>query len=208
VRIAVGLIRIALAIAIIAAVVTTHLDALGRGPVNLFNLYGYFTTQSNLISVGVLIAAGIQAFRGRASGPVLSVLRAVATTCIAVVGIVYATLLAPIGADVDIVAPWANIVLHYVSPIVVVLDWLLVGDRRRLGLGRIWMLLVYPAVWTIVVLIRGATDGWVPYPFLSPSQGYGVVSLYCVAILVVFVVFGLLVLLASRYRGLLLPRRG
>ena len=73
-------------------------------------------------------------------------------------------------------------------------------------LGRVWALLVYPAVWTVVVLIRGATDGWVPYPFLNPAQGYGVVAIYCVAILVVFVVVGLLVLLVSRWRGLLLRR--
>ena len=57
------------------------------------------------------------------------------------------------------------------------------------------------------MLVRGATDGWVPYPFLDPAQGYGVVALYCLAILVLFVGIGLLVLLASRTNGVL-PARG
>ncbi len=205
-RSAVALVRLALAVAILVAIVATHIETASRVPVNVFNLYGYFTTQSNLIAAGVLIAAGATGLRRRRQGPALSLLRAVATTCIAIVGLVYATLLAPLGAEGGVPIPWANTILHIVSPIVIVIDWLVIGDRRRIPFRRIWLLLLYPAVWTIVVLIRGATDGWVPYPFLDPSQGYGVVTIYCVGILVVFVVVGLLVLLVSRFRGVLLRR--
>jgi len=206
VRPVLGIVRLAVAVLLLAAVIATHLDAASRGPVNVFNIYGYFTIQSNLLSAGALIALGITAVRGRVPGPVLTLVRAIATTCIVIVGIVYAVLLAPIAAEVGIDLPWANAVLHYVAPIVVALDWLLLGDRVVIPWRRIWWVLLYPFVWTVVVLIRGATDGWVPYPFLNPAQGYGIVSLYCVAILVVFVVVGLLVLLASRFRGVLLRR--
>ena len=34
-----------------------------------------------------------------------------------------------------------------------------------------WLHVLYPVVWIAVVLVRGATDGWVPYPFLNPEQG-------------------------------------
>lgn len=205
-RLAVGIVRLALACAILIAVIATHLDVASRTPVNPFNLYGYFTIQSNLIAAGVLIAAGIVALRGRSAGPVFSLLRAIATTCIVIVGLVFAVLLAPLGAAGGVQLPWANSILHEVSPILIALDWLFVGDRMRIGLGRIWAVLIYPAIWTIVVLLRGATDGWVPYPFLNPAQGYGVVAAYCIGILVLFVVIGLLVLVASRWRGLLLRR--
>jgi hypothetical protein len=60
--------------------------------------------------------------------------------------------------------------------------------------------LVYPAVWTIVILIRGATDGWVPYPFLDPAQGYGVVAIYCVGVGVSIGLLGVLVVGMSRLR--------
>ena len=88
------------------------------------------------------------------------------------------------------------------SPIYVAIDWLLFGDRRRLALKRLWVILVYPIVWLIVVLVRGATDGWVPYPFLAPANGYGSVAVYCVIIALVIGAVGLLVLWYSRVRVL------
>jgi hypothetical protein len=54
----------------------------------------------------------------------------------------------------------------------------------------------------VVVIIRGATDGWVPYPFLDPANGYGSVAVYCVIIAIAFAVVGWLVLWYSRVRVL------
>jgi hypothetical protein len=48
--------------------------------------------------------------------------------------------------------------------------------------GGSWVSLIYPVLWVVVVLICGATDGWVPYPFLDPATGYGSVAIYCLAI--------------------------
>ena len=71
-RPAVAIVRLALAIAILAAVVATHLDAASRGPINLFNIYGYFTIQSNLIVAGRYIlqpeVMGILAHQGKGAG--------------------------------------------------------------------------------------------------------------------------------------------
>ena len=77
-------------------------------------------------------------------------------------------------------------------------EWLTTADRRRIPFSRLWMLLVYPFVWIVVILIRGATDGWVPYPFLDPAAGYVVLAMYVVAILVAMLTVGSLVILASR----------
>ena len=86
--------------------------------------------------------------------------------------------------------PWANTVLHVIVPIYAAIDWIFFGDRTPVPWNRFWLVFIYPLVWRIVVLIRGATDGWVPYPFLNPSQGYGVVALYCVGIAVAIGVVG------------------
>lgn len=195
---AVGVARIAVAAAIVAAVFATHVEAASRGPVNPFNLYGYFTVQSNLIAAVSWFIAGTLALRGRTRGAGLSLLGAVATTCLTIVGLVYAVLLAPLGAVGGVPLAWANIVLHVVSPLAAMIDWTLIGDRRRLSPSSLWVILVYPIVWTAVVLIRGATDGWVPYPFLDPAQGYGVVAGYATAIAALFAVVGAAVLWASR----------
>ena len=38
--------------------------------------------------------------------------------------------------------------------------------------------------WTVFTLVRGAIDGWYPYPFLDPANGgYGTVALYAIAIM-------------------------
>ena len=95
---------------------------------------------------------------------------------------------------------WANFVLHVAVPIYVAIDWIFFGDRPRLPWNRFFIVLVYPIVWLIVVLVRGATDGWVPYPFLSPTLGYGVVALYCVGIAVAIAVVGAGVWALSRVR--------
>ena len=43
--------------------------------------------------------------------------------------------------------------------------------------------LVYPILWVRLTLLRGAVDGWYPYPFLDPADGgYGMVAIVVVAI--------------------------
>lgn len=92
-------------------------------------------------------------------------------------------------------------------PLYLALDWLFVDDRRPISLRRVPWFLVYPAVWLGVVLVRGGTDGWVPYPFLDPRQGYGVVAIACVAIGVFITLIGIVVARVARVRLLRVERR-
>ena len=49
--------------------------------------------------------------------------------------------------------------------------------------------LVYPLVWTLATVVRGAIDGWYPYPFLDPANGgYGQVAVSVVGVTVAFAV--------------------
>ena len=199
-RAIVGALRLVLAAVTVVAIVATALDVLSRGPINVFNFFGYFTIQSNILLVVTLTLAGLHGLRSADQPRWLEVARGLTTTYIVIVGIVYATLLAPLGAAGGVQVPWANFILHVVTPVVGALDWLLIGDRKRLPLSRLWLVLLYPATWLAVVLVRGATDGWVPYPFLNPSNGYGSVAIVCVGITAAILLVGWLVFLASRYR--------
>jgi hypothetical protein len=197
-RPAFAVLRIAAAVISLAAVASTFFDTAARTAINPFNFFGFFTVQSNIFTAIVLLVVGIAGFSRRKRSRRLDLALAAATTYIVVVGLVYNTLLAGLAGGIDV--PWANTVLHVIVPIYVALDWLLFGDRRRLVIKQVWIILVYPIVWLIVVLLRGATDGWVPYPFLAPATGYGSVAVYCVIIAVVIAAVGLLVLWYSKVR--------
>lgn len=192
-RVVIGIVRVAVAAAVVVSVTATFLTA--RAPVNPLNFFGFFTIQSNIIAAAAELLAGI-ALLQRRRGPVL--LRAAAITYIALTGLVYNTLLTGIAGGVAL--PWANQVLHVWVPVVVLLDWTLVPDRPPLPWRQIWIVVPYPLVWLAVVLVRGATDGWVPYPFLDPHIGYGTVAVYCTAITATVLLIAAIAWATSRLR--------
>jgi hypothetical protein len=190
--------RSVLVVATLAAVFATFADTASRGPVNPFNFFGYFTIQSNLLGAFVLGAAAMAGVFGRPQNLILQLARASITTYLLVVALVYNTLLTGLGGGVEL--GWANTVMHVVFPLYCLLDWLLVPDRDTLSLRYLWVVELYPAAWCAVVLVRGAVDGWVPYPFLDPSDGYGSVLLYVAGIAATFILVGAVVFASSRLR--------
>ena len=117
-----------------------------------------------------------------------------------IVGIVYNTLLAGASLAGSFDLKWSSNILHVIIPNYALVDWVLFADRKKLRSNKLWIVLIYPIVWLVVILIRGATDGWVPYPFLDPATGYGSVAAYSIAIAVFTVLFGLAVFALSRVR--------
>ncbi|TXN32283.1 hypothetical protein FVP33_01235 [Lacisediminihabitans profunda] len=196
-------VRLAVALLGIAAIVSTFFDTATRATINPFNFFGFFTMQSNIMLVIVLLVAALVSFSGKAQSRWLELARGCATTYIVITGAVYNVLLAGLEGGVSLA--WANTVLHVILPVYAAFDWMLFSDRSSLPWNKIWVSLVYPIVWIIVVLIRGATDGWVPYPFLNPAQGYGVVALYALAIAVATVVFAASIWAVSRMHLLGIP---
>jgi hypothetical protein len=169
--------------------------AVGDG--NPFNFFGYFTNQTSLLASGVLIALGALVIAGRRVPNWLSLLRGIATAYLLVVAVIYNVLVPGTGS-----APaWVSLVLHVLFPILVALDWLLVRDRPRLRWRLLWLLLPYPVVWLVIVLIRGVTDGWVPYGFLLPERGVVSLLLHIVGLLVAIVVAGIVVWMTSGVRA-------
>lgn len=175
-------------------------DATHGGDIWPWDWFGYFTTQNNLAAGFVLSFAAVAVLRGRRVRWI-EYARAAVTTYIFIVGTVFWTLLATV---TPIAIPWTNDVVHAVVPAYCLLDWLLIGDRAPLSFRRIWVIYPYAIVWLAVTLIRGATDGWVPYPFLDPSTGYASVALYCGAIVLIATVVALVFWGASRVPGAVL----
>ncbi len=160
----------------------------------------FFTLQANIFAAVVFAISAFATFSGRGQSKTLVIARGTAATYLIIVGIVYNTVLVNSPGGGGVALPWANHILHIAAPLYVAVDWVLVGDRNPLPWKRFGVVLTYPIIWLVVVLIRGATDGWVPYPFLDPATGYGSVAIYAVLIAVGFGIFGSLIWALSPVR--------
>ncbi len=104
----------------------------------------------------------------------------------AVVGLVFTALLR--NTDLGALLPWVNVVLHYIMPCAVVLEWLVVPHGVAVSRQHVLAATVLPTVYLAYVLIRGASTGWYPYPFLNPVNvgGYPGVAAYAAGIALTF----------------------
>lgn len=188
--------RYVAAAVIVAAVMHDMIAAIVGGSFVVWNFFGYFTIQNNLVGAALLVLAA--RVTGKPRPAWLEHARLFWTVYLSIVAVVYWTLL--YGNVDDPAVPWANVVLHGVSAVVMIADWLLEGPRRVLVFPGLWVITAYPMVWLAVVLVRGATDGWVPYPFLDPDTGYGSIAAYVVAIAAVLIVLAPLTARLTRWR--------
>ena len=166
----VGGVRLAIAaltLAALGAQIERGSDEPGFGIVEFFS---YFTVESNLIAAAVLVAAGVLALRG-ARDERVDRLRGAATLYMTVTGLGYAILLS---GDDSPLLPWANVVVHYLTPIWMVADWTIDRPPRPIPFAEVvgaWM--AFPTAFFLYTLIRGEIVDWYPYLFLDVSEhGY------------------------------------
>jgi hypothetical protein len=181
-------VRLASIVTVISAIVVVAADLASRSNFDPTRFFAFFTIQSNLI--GVAAFAWLLATRDRPASFGLELLRGAAALYLTVTFFVVIFLLS--GADVQLDLVWVDFVLHKLFPVIVVADWLIDPPRARLTTRHALILLIYPIIWVVLTMIRGAADGWYPYPFLDPeSGGYGPVALVIAAITVGFFVLAL-----------------
>ncbi|SFS05968.1 hypothetical protein SAMN04487846_2048 [Microbacterium sp. cf046] len=169
---------------------------------DVVNFFSYFTNLSNIIISVVFIISAVRLVRDRTLVSSADVaIRGAAVVYIVFVGLVFNTLL----RDVELgdLMPWVNVVCHFVLPIAGLIDWLVWPPRRRIPIATAFWWLVFPAVYVVYSLIRGAITGFYPYPFFNPAAvgGYAGVALYCAGMLVGFLVLALLIRWAGNALG-------
>ena len=173
-----------LAFAALAVVAMTHqLDSSGRAKAG--NFFSFFTIQSNIAAAAML--ALLVVVRKPERGVWFEAVRAGVVFFIAVTGVVFALLLQGLQEELQTTTHWVDTVVHRVMPLVLVVDWLVEGPRRRLPR---WVALAWLGclgAWLAYTLVRGAIVDWYPYPFVDVSaHGYDGVALRCAALLVAF----------------------
>ncbi|HST54991.1 MAG TPA: Pr6Pr family membrane protein [Solirubrobacteraceae bacterium] len=125
-------------------------------------------------------------------------LRGAAVVYMTITGMVFTLLLSRSAQAL----PWANAVVHYIMPVVIVLDWLVTPPQMPLTRARAARWLIFPAVYFVYTLVRGAIVDWYPYPFLDvDAHGYARVFANGVGVLVAISAVGMAALLAVNRLG-------
>jgi len=162
---------------------TTSNGYFPENPDRVFNVFAFFTIQSNLLLGATTLLLALN--RGGDS-LLFRTLRLNGVLCIAVTGIVYHVALAGLD-ELSGGAAVANLLLHTITPLLGVLGWLFFGPRGQTDTTVVGWSIVYPLLWLVFTLIRGEGTGFYPYPFVDVSEhGYGRVLLNCLLVALLF----------------------
>jgi hypothetical protein len=158
----------------------------------LVGFYSYYTNIGNTGAVVVLLVGAARLFRHRPDSRRWAVVRAVTTVSLVFIGLVFNLLLS--GGSLGGMLPQVNVVVHMITPVAVLVDWLVTPPGRRvLPWWSIAVAVAVPVVYCAVALVRGSLDGFYPYPFFDPAVqgGAGGVALYLLALIVALALLAL-----------------
>ena len=139
---------------------------------NLGNFFSYFTILSNIFAAVVL---SISIVKSEPTNILVSNLRGASTLYLI---ITFAGFVVLLQGDQGFLLGWVNLVLHYLSPAMVLFDWILypISVNIPFRLASIWTI---PSVLYLTYsLVRGSTTLWYPYSFLNPNQSGGYLTVF------------------------------
>ena len=193
------IIRASLATSALAAVGAQLVLQVGAS-LSVLNFFSYFTNLSNLVAASVLLLCAFNVWSNNKRP--MTLVRYLSAVNMSLVGLVFAVLLREV--DLGALLPWVDFVLHYVMPVGVVLDWLVDPPALKLHANSHLLALLFPALYLAYVLLRGASTGWYPYPFLNPANvgGYGGVAMYSLCIAIAVLVTSWLLLAIGNRRAI------
>ena len=178
-------------------------EAKGQGALAGVWLYlSFYTILTNILAAKALSAAAI----GPRHGAVIRfLLRPGVQTAIAmsmaIVSLIYNLMLRQLWHPTG----WllvADVIVHDVMPPLYLLYWWLAVPKGALRWSQVLVWQSYPAGYFFYVLLRGAANGWYPYPFLDVSAlGYGQVLLDAMAVLLAFIAMGFVLMALGRWQA-------
>jgi hypothetical protein len=168
-----------------SALVTEIATLVARNRFNAGNFFSYFTVQSNTLAVISLTVSAIATASG-ATRRGLDLFRGAVTLYMTTTILIFIVLLSGYPSSDLTAVPWDNTVLHYLMPIVIIIDWLIAPPQAAVAYRTALVGLAYPLSYLGYSLIRGHFVHWYPYPFMNPSHhGYAGVITTSVVIAVI-----------------------
>jgi hypothetical protein len=181
-----GVLNLVMAFAIAIAMTINISDRLIQGIFNPTHYFHYFTIQTSIINIVVLLMGGIFAVMRKNDPRWYSIVRASVVSYAIVTGVIYNLLLSGFPSVDGYIATFSypGDMQHIWAPLFIAIEWLLMPGRTRLQWGVLCISAVYPLLWVVGSLVRGLVgDGWVPYFFLNVNDmGIAGVAAYIAAI--------------------------
>lgn len=183
-----------------------------------FETFNYFTILSNALVLVVFAVLAVRTAvslrrRGwRGSTDLTPVITGMVLVAITITGIVYNFILVPrdIAEGTYEGGSIAQTMVHTVTPMLVVFDWLLFTRKRSFAWWHPFAWLLPPLLYAIFAFIRAevgpvlvSVNSRYPYFFLDIDEfGYGAVLINFVGLLIAFLVIGYAYLLLDRLLGI------
>jgi hypothetical protein len=169
---------------------------------SLIRFFSYFTILTNIL-VAIYVTALFLAPANRQAGFFFSPsVQTAITLYIVVVGLIYNIILRQLWDSHGLQAVLHDL-LHTAAPLLVLIFWWRWINVKNLQFSNIPPWLIYPAVYATLILLRGHTPGWYPYPFLDAHRiGYVQVLINSAGLMIVFLVFSFLFVFVGKKKTL------
>jgi hypothetical protein len=194
--------RILAGLAVLVTIVIQITDRLLNNAFDPSEYFSYFTIQSCLINIVVLLVGGVMAWRISTDTVLYTTVRMSTLAYAVVTAGVYNLLLRYVPYEGFQGLSWPNEVLHVWVPLFILLDWLFSPGRPALPWTALRVVIAFPIAWLAYTLIRGAFTAIYPYPFLDPATGgWPSVIAYIVGLSAFILAIGAFAILYSRGRS-------
>ena len=191
-------VRILFAFLGFSGLVTEIATLVARGRFNAGDFFSYFTVEANTLTIVSLLVSGYAVVAGRTSRG-LDFFRGAVTLYMTTTILIFIVLLSGYPSSELTAVPWDNTVLHYIMPIVVMLDWLIDSPRGGVAFRSALLWLAIPLLYLAYSLIRGPIANWYPYPFIDVLElGYRRVLLNTAGLNLAFLALELLLVAIDR----------
>jgi len=190
---------IALALQFVLEVRLTYGPGLFASTVNFFS---YFTVLANSAASLAMLMPAI-ASESNSVGRFLSPpsVRTAIAGYLIVVGGTYFFFLRHVGNDEGLERV-ADQLMHYVTPVLFMIDWLVFVPKGHVPLTIIGSSLIPPIAYGIWPVVHGSRSGWYPYPFLNlKALGYHAAFVNMATVLVVFTTVAVILVVVDRLMG-------
>ena len=158
---------IVLALTLFTIIASWSISAIESGlPFIWLNSFRYYTMQTNIMVSVWLILAIVWHNKPESLKKISGPLKGAFTLYITTTFIFFAILLAPFYQPTGFAA-FTNIVLHYLTPIAFIVDWILTETKTKYKWNYLPYWTIYPLSYLLFSFIHGSFTGDYIYPFLN-----------------------------------------
>lgn len=158
----------------------------------IIQFFSYFTILTNILVAVCFTMLLLQSESARKNFFASSKVLTAVTVYIAIVGLVYNLILRNIWKPQGIQYV-VDELLHSVNPVLFILFWVIFVPKKALQWKDAFPWLIYPFIYCIYILIRGALSGLYPYPFIDVNNlGYNNVLINTGFLFLAFLLISLL----------------